>query len=77
MLSISAASSGSDALKARRPAAREFDKLARTDGLRQTAILMNNLDPADIMRQVLGRDPHEGLPPLALGAGLAFQRRLL
>jgi hypothetical protein len=77
MGAVSSSRSPRPGVKGQRAGAREFEKLARTDCVRQTAILLNNADPADIMRHVLGRDPREGLSPIALRAGVVFERRLL
>jgi hypothetical protein len=64
-------------LDSKPPGAREFDKLARTDCLRQTVTILSNASPADIMRQVLGIDPREGLSPMSIGSGVAFESGLL
>lgn len=64
-------------VKSKRPGAREFEKLARTDCIRQSAIILNEADVADVMRHVLGGNPREGQSPIALRLGAAFERRLL
>lgn len=65
------------ALPPTNPAARGIEKLARNPCVRQAVVVVHRVDPAVVMREVLGSDPREGMSPFAQARGNRFEARLL